>query len=141
MADNELTVVRADSNVRTLRSRELQSGTHEQMIGVLQGPETPPTLTGATLVYTVDDNPAVALDPPTAGADQCFIRVWHATQDSTKRLFYRRDGTAPTADGANAEGFLLHAEGKMVTLATFTNFQVISETGAAHTVYAEWSDT
>jgi len=110
-------------------------------VAVVDGAELVPTLTGATVVYTVDDSPAVALDPPDAGAHVCWVRVWHATQDSTKRLYYRRDGTAPTADGANAEGFLLHAEGRMVRLATLTNFKMISETGAAHTVFAEFSNT
>lgn len=109
------------------------------LVAVTDQPEVIPSLTGATLVYTIDDSPAVALDPPDAGARLGFIRVWHATQDGTKRLYYRGDGTAPTADGANAEGYLLHGEARMVRMpAAWTNFKMISETGAAHTVYAEW---
>lgn len=123
----------------TFRAHEIGGKKHPS-VAVVEAREIVPTLSGATLVYTVDDSPAVALDPPDATADVCWIRVWHATQDSTKRLFYRRDGTAPTANGANAEGYLLHGEGRLVKLAALADFQMISETGAAHTVYAEFSD-
>ena len=141
MADDQLTVVRADGATETLRSVQLASGGHAQVILVSDGPESVPALAGATLVYSVTAAASIALTPPTAGARTCWIRVWHPTQDSTKRLFYRREGTNPTPDGANAESYLLHGEGRMVRLADFTKFKMIAETGQTFTVVAEWSNT
>lgn len=144
MADNELTVVRADGATRTLRSFDLDgAGTsHADSSLVAEMPEAPADATGATVRYTVDADPAVALDPPTGGARYARLRVYHSGQDSTERLYYRQDGTAPTADGANAVGFLLHGEAMLVRIADFTDFQMIGETGMTGTfeVYVEWLD-
>src|SRR5678816_1966545 len=118
---NELQVIDANGNVRSLRSVPLADGSHAQVILVAEGPEVPASVTGATVRYTVDNAPAVALDPPNAGARYARVRVYEAAQSTSLRLYYRSDGTAPTADGANAFGYLLHGELIMVKVATFAN--------------------
>lgn len=138
MADNALTVIDATGTVRTLRSEDVGSGLQAQGLMVWEGPEIPAIVTGAGLRYTVDNSPAVALIPPTAGARYARVRVFEITQSASLRLYYRSDGTAPTANGANAFGFLLHGELIMVKLDTFANFQMIAEGAGVFEVYVEW---
>jgi len=144
MAANDLTVVRADTAVKTLRSQEIASGVHAQVVQSLQGPESMPVLTGATLgLISISSASAVTLVPPTAGAVSVLIRAWETTQLTTKRMFYRNDGTAPTNAGANCEGYLLHGEAKLFVPATgvFTNFKVIAESGGAFQISCEWRNS
>lgn len=137
MSDNALTVKGADGNTYTLR--DVNHGSlHIQGILVAGLPDILPDLTGATLVYTVTPSTPVALVPPTAGAHYCRIRAWQAANDGG-RLFFRKDGTAPSAGGSNAEGYMLHMEGMTVLIPTLTNFKMITETGLGnYTVYAEF---
>ena len=138
MADNELTVVIADGSTKTLRDIELTTGVHAQGVLIWEGPEVPASTTGATVQHTVDDNPAVALDPPTAGARFARVRVYETSQDSTLRLYYRQDGTTVTS--ANATGYLLHGELILVKIADQTDFSMIAATGGVFNVYVEWLD-
>lgn len=142
MADNELTVIVGDGSQKTLRSVDL-GGEHQQIVFVAEGPEAVATTAGATFVYTVDDSPAIPLDPPTAGARYARIRVYETSATSNARLLYRTDGTAPTNGGANAFGYLLHGEMLLVRIADFTDFQMIAHQadGGVFTVYAEWLDS
>lgn len=138
---NELQVITADNATRSLRSEPLADGSHLQYGAIVEAREKPVSPTGGIVRYTVDNSPAVALDPPTAAAMYCRLRVYEAstsTPDSKLRLYYRTDGTAPTADGANAFGFLLHGELIMVKLADFTKFQMIAEGAGIFQGYAEW---
>jgi hypothetical protein len=138
---NELQVIAADGSTKTLRSIRHADGSDVQVLYVVEGPEVPVSPTGGLIRYTVDNSPAVPLDPPTAAAKYCRLRVYEAstsTPDSKLRLYYRTDGTAPTADGANAFGFLLHGELILVKLADFTKWQCIAEGTGVFQVYAEW---
>jgi len=142
MADNQLTVVRADGTTETLRSVEHPTGVHEQVVLISDGPESVPVLTGSTLgLIAVSSAAATALDPPDAGARKCFVRAWETSFSTSKRLFYRRDGTAPTNAGLNCEGYLLHGEARVVCLADLTQFKVIAESGSAWQIACEFSNT
>jgi hypothetical protein len=97
----------------------------------------PVAVTGGTFVYTVDDNPAVALDPPTAEAWVAYLRALETTPgDGTGLLFYRTDGTAPTT--SSAFGFLRHGDFLAVKLTDFTDFQMIAGSGDVFSVFVEW---
>lgn len=140
MADNELTVLDAGGTVRNLRSVDVGSGRSVQPVFVWEGPEVPAVVAGGTLRYTVTSTPAVGLIVPTAGARFARLRVFETTGpgNDVLRLYYRTDGTAPTNDGANAAGFLLHGELILVKLATFANFKMIAEGVGSFQVYVEW---
>lgn len=139
MADNALTVVAADATTKTLRSEDLGSNIQAQVVLIHEGPDALPVLTGATFRHAVTTT-ATALDPPDAGARYGRVRVYETSgpASSTLRLYYRTDGTNPTADGANAMGFLLHGEMIMVKLASPSNFRMIAEGTGAFQVYVEW---
>ena len=137
---NELNAYGADGNVKTLRSVRLGGVADAQIIGTLsEATEEPVAVAGGEINYTVDASPAVPLDPPTAAAMFARLRVYHSAQDTSFRLFYRQDGTPPTAAGV-ATGFLLHGEVLIVRLADFTDFQMIGETAmtGSFQVYVEW---
>ena len=141
-ADNELTVLDAEGDTQVLRSVLLADGSYAQVVLYSETTEKVPALTGATLgLIAVTTTPAVALVPPTAGARKCWVRAWEDTFQTDVRLFYRRDGTAPTASGNNCEGYLMHTEGRAVTLTTLTNFKMIAETGSAWHITCEYTNT
>lgn len=143
MAANDLQVISADGVTRRLRSYDL-GGIHFQGVLVWEAPEEVPSLTGASVRHTVDSNTAVALDPPSADTSYGRVRVYESsgtTPNPELRMYYRSDGTAPSVDGANAMGYLLHGELIMVKLAVLSNFQMIAETGAEFEVYVEWVHT
>lgn len=137
MADNDLTVVAADSSTKITRSID-RRGTHHQVALIGEMPDIVPALTGATVVYTVTAAAVSPLVPPTAGADYVRLRAFQTANDG-KRLFFRKDGVNPANDGTNAEGYVLHLEGMTVKIATLTNFKMIVEFGGGNfTVTAEW---
>lgn len=140
MADDELDVVVAGGATKKLRSIELPGTPSRfgQAVFLAEWPEAPVSPAGGTVRYTVDNSPAVALDPPTAAAKYARVRVYESTQSATLRLYYRSDGTNPTTDGANAFGFLLHGELILVKIADPTNFRMIAEGAGIFAVYVEW---
>lgn len=140
MADNELTVKTAGGLTKTLRSRDLGGGIFTQFTHIVEAPESPVDPTGGLVRYTIGTGSSVALDPPNASAQYARLRVYETTQDTTRRLYYRTDGTAPTNDGANAFGFLLHGEAILVRLANAANFRMISAAGTFDG-YVEWLNT
>jgi len=146
MAQNELTVIRADGATRTLRSIEAGadgSGVHLQAI---LAPEYVPkeivAITGGIVRFAVDSDPGATLDPPTAFARYCTLRVYETTSPSTptKRLYYRQDGVMPNANGTDSRGFLLHGEMMVVCLADFTQFKLIADNtdNGNFECYVEW---
>jgi hypothetical protein len=142
MADNLLTVLDAEGDIQILRSVGLADGSQAQVVLYSESTEKVPDLTGAALgLIAVTTSAAVALDPPNAGARKCWVRAWEDGFQTDVRLFYRRDGTAPTASGNNCEGYLMHTEGRAITLATLTNFKMIAETGSAWHVTCEYTNT
>ena len=142
MAENELTVIRADGGTRTLRSRDLGGNIQAQVALVGEAPEVYPNTAGATSRYTVDSSPAVALDPPDAGCHYARLRVYETAgpQSATRRLYFRQDGVNPTADGVNASGYLLHGEMILIRLTDMTLFRMIADAGdnGVYQVYVEW---
>ena len=140
MADNELSVIDSGGTVRQLRSIDVGSARQVQPTFVWEGPEAPAVVTGAVIRYLVDASPAISLSPPTAGARYARLRVYETSGPASQslRLYYRTDGVTPTADGANAAGFLLHGELIMVKLSTFANFKMIAEGAGVWEVYVEW---
>ena len=142
MAENELTVIRADGQIRTLRAIDLGGAVHAQVTGVFETPEAPVDPTGGAVRYNVDSSPAVALDPPNAAARFARVRVYETGGPvaENRRLYYRTDGTTPTSDGANAFGYLLHGETILVRLANIANFKMIADAGdnGVFEVYVEW---
>lgn len=142
MAENELTVVRADGQTRTLRSEDLGGGVHAQVALLGEAPESYPSTAGSLHRHTVDSDPAVALDPPTAGARYARVRVFETAGPSSanRRLYYRQDGVNPLSNGSNACGFLLHGEMMLVKLDDFTQFRMIADASdnGVFEVYVEW---
>lgn len=143
MAENELAVIVASGATKTLRSLDLGgAGIHAQVAAMIEAPEVPVAPAGGAERYTVDSDPAVTLDPPSAAARYARLRVYESVAPGTptKRLYYRQDGTVPTSDGANAAGFLLHGEMMLIRLATFTNFKMIADSSdnGIFQVYVEW---
>jgi len=142
MAENELTVIRADGATKTLRSSDLSGGIHAQGILVAELPEVPVNPSGGVVRHTVDSDPGATLDPPSATARFARLRVYETTAPTvpTKRLYYRQDGTMPAANGVDAHGFLLHGDVILVRIATFTNFKMIADNSdnGVFQVYVEW---
>jgi len=144
MAANDFGLVPASSP--TVLNRNEQVGTNAgvpiiaQVVLVADSPEIVPNLTGAGLVLDILATAVVPLVPPTAGARVCWIRAWETTGQVTKRLFYRRENSNPINDGSNAEGFLLHTEGRTVRIANFTQFKLIGESGSIWKLYCEWTN-
>ena len=142
MAENELTVIRADGATKTLRSSDLGGGFHVQHTLVAEVPEVPVSPTGGAVRYTVDSDPGSTLDPPTAGARFARLRVYETLAPSTptKRLYYRQDGTMPLSNGSTAQGFLLHGDVILVRIADFTQFKMIADStdNGVFEVYVEW---
>lgn len=153
MADNELSVVSADTNVRKTRDLDLGddgTGQHVHLQAVVVGEgllEQPVSTTGGAVQYTVTSAGPTALDPPNVfaipgdGARYCRLRVFDTSWDpataatQNKRLYYLQDGT--TVSAAAAHGYLLHGESMLVRLADFTDFRMIAES-SSWKVYAEW---
>lgn len=143
MANNELTVIRADGQIKTLRSSDVKgAGVHAQLVGVFEAPEEVVAIAGGSVRYNVDSSPGATLDPPSAAAMFGRLRVYETTTPSTptKRLYYRQDGTMPNANGADAQGYLLHGEVMIVRLADFTQFKMIADNtdNGVFEVYVEW---
>lgn len=145
MAANDFGLVEA--NAPTHHSRSEVVGTHAdtkpivaQIVLVADSPELIPNLSGAGLVLDIVSSGFSSLVPPTAGARTCWIRAWETTQQVNKRLFYHRKNVTPINDGSNAEGFLLHSEGRTVRIATFAEFKLIAEVGSIWKLYCEWSN-
>lgn len=129
MAENELTVIRADGATRTLRSADLGGSVHAQVALVAEATLVPVSPAGGAVRYTVDSDPPVAIDTPTATARYARVRVFETTSPTTpnKRMYYREDGVNPNANGSDAQGFLLHGDTLLVRLADLTQFRMIAD--------------
>jgi hypothetical protein len=142
MAENELTVVRADGATRTLRSKDVGGNVQAQIVAVTEAPEAPVDPTGGAVRYNVDSSPAVSLNSPNAVVHSARVRVYETAgpAGTNRRLYYRTDGTNPTSDGANAFGFLLHGDVMTIRLASPDNFRMIADSSdnGVFEVYVEW---
>lgn len=145
---NELAVLDANGVLRLLRSEEIGSGSnaHAQVVLVQEMREVPPNISGAVIRYTINNNTAIQLTPPSAGAWLARVRVYDTVgpfadpSNPYRRLYYRTDGTNPLNDGSNAFGFLMHGEQIPVKLSNFTNFRMARDSTDLGTfaVYVEW---
>ena len=98
MADNELTVIRADSSVKTLRSRDVGSQVQAQKIDV--GPWLPTTV--GTAEYSIDAGTAVFTMTKPTDATHALVSVDAAA------VRFTDDGTSPSV-GATGNGMYLSA--------------------------------
>src|SRR5262245_60681398 len=146
MANNELTVIRADGTTKTLKSEDL-GGVHVQGTYVAELLESPVNPSGGLTRYSIDSSPVVALDPPSASYRYARVRVYETPAPTTTvashRLYYRTDGTAPLNTGGNVFGFLMHGESILVRLANAANFQMVADVtdNGTFEVYVEWLST
>jgi hypothetical protein len=99
VADNELTVIRATGETKTLRSRDVGSQVQAQLVDV--GPWLPTTVSGAQYSLDVTTSSVVTLTVP-SGATHALITV----EDADVR--FTEDGGTPTT-GAAGNGLLLQA--------------------------------
>ena len=99
MADNELTVIRATGETKTLRSRDVGSAVQAQLVDV--GPWLPTTVASAQYSLDVTTGSVVTLTVP-GGATHALITV----EDADVR--FTEDGSSPTT-GAAGSGLLLEA--------------------------------
>lgn len=99
MADDALTVIAADSTTKTLRSRDVGSGTQAQKVDV--GPWMPTVVSGAQYSLDVTTGAVVTLTVP-SGATHALLTV----EDADVR--FTEDGSSPST-GAAGSGMVLPA--------------------------------